>query len=255
MITIAPSQSSGDADGGQRFALLVGISDYDPSCSYGDLTYSHKDASDMYDMLVHRYGWDPSNIVLLLNGSATAANIMSGISWLKEECSNPRSIGFFFFSGHGSFFSDKSAIPDRDEPVDECIVPHDGDTQSVQQMIFDDTMKEQLEGFGPARIILMLDSCYSGGFMNDVGSEGRLILTSCGEREQCWEGAETGKVQIENGLYTYCILEAFGGSGDLDGDGRVSVEEAGSYAMDRVKEFTPDVQPEMYDGVVGDTYI
>jgi uncharacterized caspase-like protein len=255
MLAIAPLQSAWSDEGQQKFALLVGVSDYDPVCSYGDLKYSHKDALDMYNLLVIQYGWEPSNIVLLLNESATSANIMSGISWLKEECSNPHSTGFFFFSGHGSFFSDKSAIPDRDEPVDECIVPHDGDTQSVQQMIFDDTLKEQLDAFEPATIILMLDSCYSGGFIDDIESKGRLILTSCGEREMCWEGAETGKVQIENGVYTYCILEAFSGLGDLNGDGKVSMEEAGSYAMDRVREFTPDVQPEMSDGVDGDTYI
>ena len=255
ILAVAPMQSAGCVGERQEFALLVGVSDYDPVCTYGDLTYSHKDALDMFDLLVNEHGWNPSNIVLLLNESATAENILSGISWLESECSNPRSTAFLFFSGHGSFFCDKAAISDRDEPVDECIMPHDGNPQTSENIIFDDTLGDLLDDLKPARVILVLDSCYSGGFIKETGSEGRMVLASCGEREMCWEGMETGKVQIQNGVFTYCLLEAFGGAGDMDDDGRVSVEEAGSYAMDRVRDFTPDVQPEMFDGVEGDTYI
>lgn len=254
-LAAAPMQSAGNADERQKFALLVGVSDYDPVCGYGDLMYCHKDILDVFDMLVNGHGWNPSNIRVLLNESATAENILDGISWLKGKCSDRRSTALFYFSGHGSFFCDKSAVSDRDEPVDECIMPHDGDTRRVQNIIFDDTLKKCLEGFRSTCTILMFDSCYSGGFIEEIGSRGRLVLTSCGEREMCWEGAETGKVQIQNGLFTYCLLEAFRGAGDSDGDDRVSVEEAGSYAMDRVREFTPDVQPEMYDGVEGEKYI
>jgi len=255
MLTIIPMQSAWSDGEQQKYALLVGVSDYDPSCTYGDLKYSHKDALDIFNLLVSQCGWDPADIIVLANESATEENILNGISWLSEKCSSPHSTAFIFFSGHGSFFSDKVAMADRDEPVDECIVPYDADTHLVQRLIFDDTLSQLLGTFESARTILMLDSCYSGGFVKDTESNGRLILASCGEREMCWEGAETGKVQIENGLYTYCVLEAFGGAGDLDGNGRVSMEEAGAYAMDRVKEFTPDVQPVMSDGVRGDTYI
>ena len=255
ILAVAPMQSAGSAGEGQKFALLVGVSDYDPVCSYGDLKYCHKDAQDMFALLVDGYGWDPSNIMVLLNESATAENILSGISWLEEECSHPRSIALFYFSGHGSFYSNNMAISDGDEQHDQCIMPHDGDTQQIENIIFDDTLREYLAGFRADSTILMFDSCYSGGFIDDVGANGRLILASCGEREMCWEGAETGKVQIENGVFTYCILEAFGGAGDMDGDGMVSVEEAGNYAMTHVGDFTPQVQPEMFDGVDGDTYL
>jgi hypothetical protein len=254
-LAVAPMQSAGSSGETRKFALLVGVSDYDPVCTYGDLTYSHKDALDMFDLLVDDHGWNPSNILILLNESATAENILNGISWLEGECSDSRSIALLFFSGHGSFFCDKAAVSDRDEPVDECIMPHDGNTQTSENIIFDDTLGDRLDGLKPARIILMLDSCYSGGFIKETGSDGRVILTSCGEREMCWEGVETGKVQVQNGLFTYCLLEAFRGAGDMDGNGKVSVEEAGSYAMDRVKDFTPDVQPEMSDGVKGDVYL
>lgn len=252
VLALAPLESAGNADMPKGFALLVGVSDYSPECGYGDLTYSHKDARDVYDLLVDHFGWNPACIVLLQNESASAENITNGISWLAEECSKTQATGLFFFSGHGSYFCDQHSIPDRDEPVDECVVPYDGNTQTAQNMIFDDVMKEALQAFWRADVVMILDSCYSGGFIDETGADGRLILTSCGEREQCWEGAETGKVQIQNGVFTYCLLEAFSGVGDLDGNGEVSVEEAGSYAMDRVKEFTPDVQPEMYDGVDGD---
>jgi hypothetical protein len=255
-LAFAPARSAwNDCEGG-KYALLVGVSDYDPVCTYGDLTYSHKDALDMYDLLVIENDWDPGNVMLLYNETATAENILDGISWLRAMCSGcPCSTALIFFSGHGSFFCDNKAVRNWDEPVDECIVPYDGDTHTIKDVIFDDVMAEQLATLGSTRTILVLDSCYSGGFIDDVGAKGRLILTSCGEREMCWEGVETGKVRIQNGLFTYCLLEAFAGAGDLDGDGEVSVEEAGSYAMDRVRDFTPDVLPEMYDGVAGDAYL
>jgi hypothetical protein len=253
VLAVAPMQSAWNDCEGQKFALLVGVSDYDPVCTYGDLTYSHKDALDMYDLLVEGYGWSPSNVLLLVNESATADNVLNGISWLSEMCTCPGSTALIFFSGHGSFFCDNKAVRNWDEPVDECIMPYNGDTNLIENVIFDDVMREQLSSFVSTRTILILDSCYSGGFIEDVGEKGRLVLASCGEREMCWEGMETGKVRIQNGLFTYCLLEAFAGVGDSDGDGEVTVEEAGGYAMDRVKDFTPDVQPEMYDGVAGDT--
>ncbi|HIH01682.1 TPA: caspase family protein [Thermoplasmata archaeon] len=239
---------------GQKFALLVGVSDYAPVCTYGDLSYSHKDAADMRSLLVDRYGWSTENIVLLQNETATAGNILDGLAWLEDMCDDcPRSTVIVFFSGHGSFFCDNHAVRNWDEPVEECIVPYDGDTQNVVDVIFDDTMAERLGMIDAARTMLILDSCYSGGFVEDVGAEGRIVLTSCGEREMCWEGMETGKVRIQNGLFTYCLLEAFAGAGDADRDGTVSVEEAGAYAIDRVRDFTPDVLPMMYDGIGGDT--
>jgi hypothetical protein len=254
-LAAVPAQSACPDGCGQKFALLVGVSDYDPVCTYGDLTYSHKDALDMYDLLVEAQGWDPSHVRLLLNSSATAQNIVDGISWLSEMCSDQKGTALIFFSGHGSFFCDNHAVRDWDEPTDECIMPFDGDSHLVQNVIIDDAMGDMLDTIGSARTILILDSCYSGGFIPDVGDEGRLILASCGEREMCWEGVETGKVQVKNGLYTHCLLEAFAGAGDSDGDGTVSVEEAGAYAIERVQDFTPDVLPEMYDGVECDTYL
>ena len=252
----APACVDGFCEEGRRCALIVGVSDYSPVCTYGDLAYSHEDALDMYDLLVSVHDWSPSDVMLLTNETATAENILEGISWLEDVCGgSPHSTALIFFSGHGSFFCDNKAVRNWDEPVDECFVPYDGDTQDIQNLVFDDTVREMLDSFGSTRVILVLDSCYSGGFIQDVGAAGRLLLTSCGEREMCWEGMETGKVRVENGLFTYCLLEAFSGAGDADADGEVSVEEAGMYAMDRVGDFTPDVQPEMYDGVVGETLL
>lgn len=253
-IAVAPAESAENTGEGQKFALLVGVSDYDPVCTYGDLSYSHKDASDLRSLLVDMYGWSAENIVLLQNETATADNILAGLEWLEDMCDDcPHSTVLVFFSGHGSFFCDNHAVRNWDEPVEECIVPYDGDTQAVQNIIFDDTMAERLGAIDASTTMLVLDSCYSGGFIDDVGAEGRLILTSCGEREMCWEGMETGKVRIQNGLFTYCLLEAFSGAGDLDRDGTVTVEEAGTYSIDRVMDFTPDVLPMVYDGIAGDT--
>jgi len=254
MASMLPIGAEARAQDQQKWALLVGISDYGDLCSYGDLLYCHKDAIDLYNVLVDQYNWKPSHIKMLINESATEENIINGISWLKERCSNPQSTAVFYFSGHGDFWADKSAVPNRDEPRDQSIMPYDSDTGTAEHIIFDDSLQEYFSGFRSTQTVLIFDSCYSGGMIDELGVEGNLIMSSCRVNEMCDEGGR-GKIQIENGVYTYCILNALKGMGDSNGDGMVSMEEAASYAEVHVRDITRNVHPVTYDGIMGETFL
>ncbi len=247
-IPLARADAAPDAG---KYALLVGISDYSPTAGYGDLAYCHKDALDMYSLLVSR-GWIPSHIKVLLNESATCANIVAGIQWLTGN--SVRGTALFYYSGHGSFFADKWSVFNNDEPNDQCILPYDADVGAYSNLIFDDQLKEYFSGCKAAQTVMILDCCYAAGQIDECGMKGRLIMAAADVHQMSYEGYSK-HIPIENGVYTHCILEAMAGAGDLDGNGVVSLEEAGVYAAINLQDLTQNVRAVMYDGIAGATYL
>lgn len=245
--------SAADIADGQKWALLIGISDYAPTAGYGDLTYCHKDALDMYALLISK-GWLPSHIKVLTNESATRENIVAGISWLNSN--SAKGMALFFYSGHGSFFADKWAVPDKDESNDQCIMPYDSDLGDYSTLIFDDQLRDYFASCKASRTIFIFDCCYAAGQIDELGKKGRLILAGSDVHQMSYEGGMRGcNIPIENGVYTYCILQAMTGSGDANGDGTVSLEEAAAYAAEAVQEYTQNVRAIIYDGISGETYL
>ncbi|MEM4264613.1 MAG: caspase family protein [Thermoplasmata archaeon] len=248
-----PLASAADIPDGQKWALLIGISDYGPYAGYGDLTYCHKDALDMYKLLVME-GWMPSHIKVLTNESATRANIVAGISWLSAN--SVRGMALFFYSGHGSFFADKWAVPDKDESNDQCIMPYDSDLGDYSTLIFDDQLRDYFAPCKASQTVFIFDCCYAAGQIDELGKKGRLIMAGADVHQMSYEGGMRGcNIPIENGVYTYCILQAMTGAGDANGDGTVSLEEAAAYAAIAVQEYTQNVRAVTYDGISGEAYL
>ncbi len=68
----------GDTVSGERYAILIRISDY-PGVA-NDLEYADDDALVMKDALVNTYGFSAGDIICLLDADATAEAIFSAIS-------------------------------------------------------------------------------------------------------------------------------------------------------------------------------
>jgi len=252
-VAMLPMSGAAAVPDNHKWALLVGISDYSDVCGYGDLSWCHKDAADMCKLLTSN-GWAPSHIRVLVNSSATAANIIAGIAWLKEV--SAKGLALFYYSGHGSFFADKWSVPNKDEPQDECIVPYDGDTSAYKNLLFDDSLKEYFSGFKAAQTVIMLDCCYSAGIIDECGTSGRLIMAACRSNEMSYEGGNRGSnLPIQNGVYTLIVLQAMSGAGDANGDGVVSLDEATQYAAVHTKDMMQSMHPVTYDGIAGETYL
>ncbi len=252
-VAMLPMSGAAAIPDSQKWALLVGISDYSDVCGYGDLSWCHKDATDMYNLLTSN-GWAPSHIKVLVNSSATEANIIAGIAWLKSV--SDKGLALFYFSGHGSFYADKWSVPNKDEPQDQCIVPYDGDTSAYKNLLFDDSLKEYFSGFTAAQTIIMLDCCYAGGIIDECGSNGVLIMAACRSNEMSYEGGNKGSnLPIQNGAYTLIVLKAMSGAGDANGDGVVSFDEAAQYAEVYTKDLVQSMHPVTYDGIAGETYL
>jgi len=244
-----PSKSSAAATGilgtectGDRYAIVIGISDYPGTGS--DLMYSDNDAQDMALTLTSVYGFNPANIVMLVDSEgteagggalvATRSNILSAIETIAATATADDEV-VFFFSGHGG----KGRASDGDnEATDECIWSHDG---SNFVPIWDGELKAAFSGYQTSRIVFVFDSCYAGG-MTDLAAPGRIIAMASAEKSLSYEWSSLG-----NGEFTYYMIEqgmTLGLAEKPDNTPNVldvTVEEAFDYAKVNRMRNTPTV--------------
>lgn len=239
-------------------------------------------------------GCPPANMFVLNDMQATKAAIQDAITnWLdaRETCSTTVVI---FFSGHGSYGPDVDPLDEADG-YDEYIAPYElacdpcGDTPEttvwlMETAIRDDELESWLDELASQRILVMVDTCFSGGMIEamggmarslsalsggdvgalqagdgllaDVSGPGRVVLTASAADEGSWEfGA------LKNGVFTYYLVEALQShAADTNYNGVVSAEEAFAYLAGRVDDYvyghTPPYRyhqnPQIYDGVVGE---
>ena len=198
-------------------------------------------------------------------GPATKDYLISSIERIKDEANKYNdSEVFIWISGHGVGDPDKKItggkILERSE-----VVLWDGTIQ-------DKELGELLEGL-KAKLCLIIDSCYSGGFANriifnapsllrsNIPKDGRIVIT--GESKfsigyasnvsgplftQLWfEGLKTGKADgFRKGLFGVAKRSHL----NIFKDGRVSVEEAFYYAKYMIRKEYRDfiwMQPQMND--------
>jgi len=221
----------GETCAGDKFAIIIGISDYPGESS--DLDYCGDDANDVKLALKTLYGYQESNIVLLVDVAATRSAIVLAIEWARTNAGADDEV-FFFFSGHGA----RGKASDGDsEKVDEAIVCHEAGEFSY---IWDGELRSFFSGFATTRIILVFDSCLSGG-MTDLSAPGRVIAMACSENGVSLEDEVWG-----NGQFTFYFFDQgmLAGRADVyDHNGNpqpdVVIEESFDYAKANCMQQTP----------------
>lgn len=150
-------------------ALLVGINAYPGAPLSGCLN----DIDNMYKFLTERYGFSPSDICMLRDGEATAANILAKLEWLIDV--KPGDCAFFGYSGHGAQVptGDHASEPDG---LSECCCPVDFDW-SPQHMIID---KQFVKIFSriPSGVTFnwLSDSCHSADLDREMAPPVKTAL-------------------------------------------------------------------------------
>src|SRR4030095_1391193 len=74
---------------------------------------------------------------------------------------------------------------------------------------------------------------------------GRIILTASDSTQFAWEGDKVIG-ETKPSLFTHFLVEGMEGEADLDGDGRISVDELYDYAYEKVKFATPKQTPSKF---------
>ena len=255
-------------------AVICGISDYEGTAN--DLNYCDDDAQELYDRLLSGSNWSADNVQLLLNSQATEPNIQAAIAAMGAA-SVPGDVNLFFFSGHGG-----GDMPDADgdeggDGYDEYFCPYNLMTNEVT----DDELSDWLDALPTDNIIVLLDTCYSGGHLKapagltykGISRTGAIvtdrsngfaddlrkrrskldsdelvspyIATACDESELSSEDSE-----IQNGVFAYYLLEALTNS-DANADGWAAGEEAFDYLYPKAVAYNPEQHPQEYDGWPG----
>lgn len=132
-------------------ALLIGINYENTS---HELFGCVNDVFNMKEYL-GKCGYEDSNVRMLVESTATKANILESINWLvKDNVKDSKLV--FHYSGHGGYVRDDSG--DEKDKRDEMIYPVDN------TIITDDELRDAL--ISPintgATLISIFDSCHSG---------------------------------------------------------------------------------------------
>ncbi len=206
----------------RKTAVVIGIGEYQGRTK--SLPGSAGDAAIIREVLL-RDGWEDANIKMLVNESATAANIRAELAWLVDQ-STDDGFSVFAYSGH---VKQKPGDEDGDgEENDEFLWPHDN------AFISDGELATSLKALrGDAWISIA--GCESAGFDDGVSSPRRLFTGASQEIEKGYERPDW-KMSVYNGLMVDQAL--LGGQGDVDGNGVVSIQEAFNHAASIAPEMT-----------------
>ncbi|MEN6494976.1 MAG: DUF4384 domain-containing protein [Thermoguttaceae bacterium] len=151
-----------DAAAPRRVGLFIGISQFtDPSIR--SLKVSHRDAQAMAAAMREQGGFQ--DVSVLINEQATLENIQERIrNWLPQV-TRPGDLVMIYWSGHGGRSADQDG--DEKDGYDEYLVPSDGRLDNIdtirRTMLLDDTFGRWIQDLDGRRLVVVLDTCYSGG--------------------------------------------------------------------------------------------
>ncbi|MBD2498391.1 caspase, EACC1-associated type [Nostoc sp. FACHB-280] len=232
----------------EKFALLIGISEYEPCLA--PIPTAIKDADALREVLTHPEmgGFPEENVTMLHNPSRLDMEI--AIYKLFSECKKDDLV-LFFFSGHG--ITDEvgrlylSTRETRKAENGKLITP----TSVAASFIH-----EQMSNSRSKRQVVILDSCFSAAFAKgmsakddlkvdiqaQLGGKGRAVLTSSSPTQySIFEDNE------ELSIYTRYLVEGIRtGAADEDDDGYISIAELHEYARKKVTGTTPQMTPQIF---------
>jgi len=206
--------SAGPQAGADKWALLVGLDHFQGKTRPN--SGSVGDTEDLHDALV-RNGWRDDHIRVLTDDAATLAGMRDGLAWLAAHSSD-RSYSVFHYSGH---------VKQQGNTV--FLWPYDNrlmqDTDLVNALA-------KVRGWAWIDIA----GCESAAFDKGLSSPQHLVTTSSQGNEKSYEMPP----DVRNSVFVYYLVDeaVLGNAADANNDGRVSIQEAFSYAADHAEART-----------------
>jgi hypothetical protein len=209
---------------GTVYGVFVGISDYGGRAN--DLSYTADDARRVSRAMTQGAGMRPENGIILTDAQATAGNVRQAIRQMGSRV-GPDDVFIFFYSGHGNRVERAGGVQQSDpDAMDETIELYDAG-------ISDDEMNQLLESVKGHISLIVLDSCFSGGFSKDIITvPGRMGLFSS---EEDVTSAVAAKFRA-GGFLAQFLADAVGEKyADADGDGLITALELSQYLHERYR--------------------
>lgn len=166
-----PEGLAGAQGGGRVLGLYAGISLY---AQQGNLFGCADDARFLAQAFTASHLQGPSDYVLLTDAQVTRDAFLGGVRALAQRA-RPEDVVVIFYSGHGG---QVARLPDSKHELDafdETLILSDG-------AVRDDELAAALSDLRAGTLLVALDSCYSGGFADDlIDRPGRMGLFSSDE--------------------------------------------------------------------------
>ena len=238
----APAKSSDVDQPGYRrpedpdaAAIVLGVERY---ADLPEARFAERDAAAVREHLL-ALGVPKRNMVFATDQQVTKTAVMKYVeAWLPRKV-NERSTIFFYFSGHGA--------PDF-RTGRAFLVPSDGDPKYLRVSGYPlSQLYEKLSQLKARRIVVALDSCFSGAGGRSVLAKGtrplvtrvdlgtasdpRLVSLSASGADEI-----SGTLEDQgHGLFTYYLLKGLAGAAASRG-GEVTVKALYDYLVPRVED-------------------
>lgn len=226
----------------KSWAIVVGIDDY---AKWPKLEYASHDAQAIADTLTGQLGFPSSQVIVLKNQQATRNNILAAFhDRLADDRTGRNDRVFVFFAGHGAT---RRLASGRDLGY---IIPVDSDPNAfATDAIAMTDIQNIAESMQAKHVLFVMDACYSGlGLTRGGGSSStflrenarrsaRQMLTAGGADQEVADSGPNG-----HSVFTWVLLQALAGKGDLNGDGLITGTELAAYvapAVSAVSRQTP----------------
>ena len=164
----------------RKLALLVGINQYPqiPALK-GCLT----DVELQRELLIHRFGFQPSDILSLTNKQATREGIENAFVEHLINQAKPGDVVIFHFSGYGSRIKSKNILGG----MENALIPIDGsevidNSETIANYLLEDTLLLMLQSLATERATAILDTSYYRP----------SISQPAGLRYRCWKAPLEG---------------------------------------------------------------
>jgi hypothetical protein len=264
---------------GRRRALLIGINDYSastisarplappaPGRDWPNLSGAVTDAGILQQMLPLLYGFDPHDVVTLIDQSATRNAILRAVDDLLLKPAEKGDVLLFYFAGHGSQV--RNSLSDEPDKLDESLVPADS-----RLGVPDIRDKELRRLFNlildrGARLTVILDNCHSGsgarglltglrprglkadrrdiadssGYGPRPEERGALVLSAAEDFDRAWETRD--EEGTFHGAFTWALLRAM-----RDAEPNEPARDTFLRAQARLRAETPYQEPVMAGNV------
>gem|GEM_PF-477432 len=208
----------------ELWAVIAGISGYPTAADV--LNRASQDAVEVYRFLTDELETEADHIVLLVDAMATADAFRDAVSSVMD-LAGPEDMVLLFFSGHGFQLSPGSGGSEEGDSANEAICLYDEDIE-------DDWLSSALDG-AESPVLVVLDACFSGGFVNDFQSgSNTLVLTAARE-----------DLSVSERILTPIFLAGARGNADSDADGYISALELMRYIDDRLQLICPECDAEL----------
>jgi hypothetical protein len=225
----------------QGHALVIGVANYPKVRPLPETVLD--DARDLGALLTDPAicGYPPAQVDQLLDVEATSDSIRAALADLAAR-TGPDDTALVFFSGHGAH------APSGGD-TRQYILPYDCDLADLSHTaIRGDEMTRMLREIGAGRLLVLFDSCHSGGAGDP---KGLLPQVRLGLSEEYYQGLAQGKGRVviassrpdevswalpgmNNSLFTHYLLEALRGQCKMLGDGYVRVFDIFRHVADQV---------------------